>query len=212
MIELYSAEVCPFAQRVRAVLTHLEVPFRTHEIDLAERDPEFLAKTPTGKVPLLVDGKLTLYESAVICGYLAERHEWGDAFAEDVEVRARQRLAMVTWDETIAPAFYTSLRDGALESERKQALVAELKELAKTVHATRGGIGDLLSFHVATFWARMCWLHDASPVPGIVGEWVDVKRWLDAAVAQPAIQATLPDKDATIAGYREKFVGTGPTS
>lgn len=205
MLQLYSADVCPFAQRVRALLTHLKVGFEQHVVDLNDRDPEFLKLTPTGKVPLLVDGKVKLYESAVICQYLAEQHGFADAFDEKLENRARERLAMVTWDATIAPSFYRGLKERGLDADTQKAVQAELKELAQTVQATGKKVGNLLSFHVAPHWARMTWLRDLSPTADLIGEWIDVKSWLDRCVEQPAIQATLPAKEATIARYREKF-------
>jgi len=45
-------------------------------VDLSKgegRSAEFLAINPNGKVPVLIDGDLTLSESAAICIYLGER-------------------------------------------------------------------------------------------------------------------------------------------
>jgi glutathione S-transferase len=40
----------------------------------AQRDPEYLAINPMGKVPALRDGEATLAEAAAICAYVAERY------------------------------------------------------------------------------------------------------------------------------------------
>ncbi len=40
----------------------------------AQKAPEFLAINPMGKVPALVDGDVSLAESAAICAYVAERY------------------------------------------------------------------------------------------------------------------------------------------
>jgi glutathione S-transferase len=50
-----------------------------YELSLVERDgiiagPEYLAINPLGRVPAYVDGDLTLWESAAICLYLADRY------------------------------------------------------------------------------------------------------------------------------------------
>jgi len=37
------------------------------------KKPEYLAINPNGSVPTLVDGDLTIYESAAICAYLADK-------------------------------------------------------------------------------------------------------------------------------------------
>ncbi len=50
--------------------------FEFRKLDLAageHRGAQFLAVNPNGKVPALVDGDLTLFESAAICDYVANR-------------------------------------------------------------------------------------------------------------------------------------------
>lgn len=204
MIRLYSAAVCPFCQRTRALLVHLRVEFETIEIDLDARDPEFLKLSPTGKVPHLVDGKLELYESAVIAEYLAERHRMAAAFDADPATRARERLAIAAWDQTMASAFYRTMRARGEDGTRTH-VTRELQELLRTVRATGKRLGNLLSFHVAPFWARMQWLRDLSPIAGWIDEWIELKGWLDEALAQPAIQRTLPDRDEAVRRYRAWF-------
>jgi glutathione S-transferase len=39
-----------------------------------QKSPEYLALNPSGRIPVLVDGSLVLYESAAICLHLADRH------------------------------------------------------------------------------------------------------------------------------------------
>ena len=38
------------------------------------KSPEYLKLNPAGRIPVLVDGELVLYESAAICLHLADRH------------------------------------------------------------------------------------------------------------------------------------------
>jgi glutathione S-transferase len=71
-IELFTAELCPFAMRVRLALAEKDVPAREIEIDPRNRPDWFLKIAPHGQVPLLRhDGKL-VWESSVICEYLDE--------------------------------------------------------------------------------------------------------------------------------------------
>ena len=165
MLKIYSAEGCPFAHRSRALLNHLGVPFELHEIDLANRDSEFLKLTPTGRVPLLANGDFVLYESQIINTYLAEVHGWERALANNPRLRARQRLAMKQWDTTVLPAFYDSLRNPAsLDTARSAAVSKELDQLAATVEEMGTEVESLLAFHVATHWARMGWLRSYTGV------------------------------------------------
>ena len=136
MIKLYSADVCPYVQRVRAILVRLGQPFETAIIDLSERDSAFLALTPTGKVPLLLEGELKLYESQVINDYLAERNEWKEAYSADPGVRNRQKLAMKQWDSAVLPAWYRGLQSPSSFEGRIRERVA--REAARS-HSSKWG-------------------------------------------------------------------------
>jgi glutathione S-transferase len=56
MVTLYSMQRSGNSYKVRLALAHLRIPYRLVEIDILRgesRTPEFLAKNPTGQVPLL---------------------------------------------------------------------------------------------------------------------------------------------------------------
>ncbi len=40
----------------------------------AQKNPDYLRMNPSGRIPVLLDGDLVLYESAAICLHLADRH------------------------------------------------------------------------------------------------------------------------------------------
>ena len=65
-----------WSMRPWLVLRHFEIPFTEHVIALFEpgHDAAIRAVSPSGKVPLLVDGDLRVWDSLAICDYLAERH------------------------------------------------------------------------------------------------------------------------------------------
>jgi len=207
MLTLYSAEICPFAQRTRAVLARLDVPFECREIDLSDRDPTFLRLTPTGKVPLLVDGELKLYESTVVGEYLAERYGWGAALAPEPELRSRQRLAMKQWDDRVLPAWYRSLIDPrSFDAKARGKVEGELDEAEATVAAMQGVTDNLMGFHVAPFWARMDWLREHSPIPALIDAHHGLRAWADRAVGLPAILQTLPDREFAVQQYELHYV------
>ena len=204
-LTLYSAAACPFAQRTRALLTELGKPFDQREVDLDNRDPELLKQSPTGKVPFLVDGDLSLFESAVINDYLAEKFGFDDAYSDELPKRALQRLVMRRWDDVIAPTFYHSLKDPEMPKEKRDEVQKELRFLAVAVQRVSDGARGLASLHVATHWARIDWLRDLSPLGGMVDEYPALRSWLDKCAAQDAIQKTLPDRDATVERYRQRY-------
>lgn len=63
---------------------HIELGGRFGGLD----DPDFLKLNPHGKVPVLVDGGLAVWESSAIVRYLAAAYCSGAIWPEDVKVRA----------------------------------------------------------------------------------------------------------------------------
>ncbi len=57
------------------LLRELGIPFRERLVPFGGGDPEtFRAFSPTGKVPCLVDGSITVWDSLAITEYVGERH------------------------------------------------------------------------------------------------------------------------------------------
>jgi len=75
------------------MLRELGVPFQAVEVDLPRgehKSAEYLALNPFGRVPVLQDGELVIFESAAICLYLADKHpEKGLAPKPGTPARAR---------------------------------------------------------------------------------------------------------------------------
>ncbi len=75
MYKLYSMQRSGNSYKVRLALAFLGTPYRTVEIDILQgesRTPEFLAKNPSGQVPLLeVEDGRYIAESNAILWYLA---------------------------------------------------------------------------------------------------------------------------------------------
>ncbi|HET9955529.1 MAG TPA: glutathione S-transferase [Polyangiaceae bacterium] len=66
------------AHRVQLFLSLLGLPHRIVEVNLLageHKKPEFLKKNPLGKVPVIEDGELTLWDSNAILMYLAQRYD-----------------------------------------------------------------------------------------------------------------------------------------
>lgn len=68
---LYGPTLSTYVRTVRMVLAETNTPYDLKEVDIfSDRDPEYLAKNPFGKVPTLeMDGE-TLYETCAIVEYL----------------------------------------------------------------------------------------------------------------------------------------------
>jgi len=73
-VKLYDFPFSPNCRKVRAVAYELGTALDYEHVDLlkaAQRAPAFLARNPNGRVPVLEDGDLILWESTAIIRYLA---------------------------------------------------------------------------------------------------------------------------------------------
>lgn len=90
MITLYSYPNSR-SLRVAWTLEELGQDYRCQYVALAKgegQSAEHLARHPDGKVPVLEDGELTLFESVPICRYLAEQYGDGSLLPTDTKERA----------------------------------------------------------------------------------------------------------------------------
>ncbi|MES0826446.1 glutathione S-transferase family protein [Ruegeria sp. SCP11] len=73
MIKIVSFKICPFVQRVAAMLEAKQVPYDIEYIDLKNKPAWFLDISPTGQVPVMItENGQPLFESDAIVEYLDE--------------------------------------------------------------------------------------------------------------------------------------------
>jgi glutathione S-transferase len=68
------------AGRIVWLLEELELPYELNRMDFSSKDlksDEHRARHPLGRVPVLEDGDVTIYESGAIVEYVLERHKNG---------------------------------------------------------------------------------------------------------------------------------------
>lgn len=90
-MKLYSFKITPNNRKVESFIAHFELPVEIHQVNFKERDTqsdEFHALNPMRKVPVLVDGDFSLFESNAILTYLARKFPATEALPEDVQGRA----------------------------------------------------------------------------------------------------------------------------
>ena len=91
---------------------------------LGEKHPDVVELSPTGTVPVLVDGEVAIWESAVCIDYLDGRYGEGRLIPSDSVAAARVRLLQVYSDKVVGAC----LKDLVFEkrSKPRQAWDAEL--------------------------------------------------------------------------------------
>jgi glutathione S-transferase len=163
------------------------------------------AVTPTGKVPVLVDGDLTVWDTLAIAEYVAEQFPDKHLWPQDKAARARARSVCAEMH-----AGFTGLRGncpmnieaslpeiGALIWRDKPAVradVARLVAMWEALLTQHGGPMLFGEFSIAdAYFAPVCMRLKtyALPVPPAIAAYVaricalpGVKAWIDGAVAE----------------------------
>lgn len=183
----------------------MDVDFQLEEIDLSDKPSDFVELSPTGKVPMIVEDDFVLYESQVINDYLVDRHDWDEAYPEDLRLKYRQKVAMKQWDSTVLEPVYASLSEDSVLSEQWGDIEPELEYLSGVISATES-TDNLLAFHLAPFWARFCWLSEHTSFTERVRKLDGIADWLDSTLEEEPVRETLPDRDWAIEQYEKNYV------
>ncbi len=182
--------------------------------DAFEADSQFKrtigAVSPTGKVPVLVDGDLVVWDTLAIAEYLAETHPEKHLWPADPKARARARSICAEMHSG-----FTALRShcpmniearlpdtGALIWRDQSAVRADVQRLVEMWSGLLEQYGGPMLFGAFTiadaFYAPVC-MRLATyglPVPAHVSAYVQrvrelpgVKAWIDEALAEQDFRA-----------------------
>lgn len=195
MIKLFERSDCPFCWKVRLVLAELGLPWESEPTALGEKHPSVLALSPAATVPVLVDGGVVLWESAVIVEYLNARYGDGRLLPADPAGQARSRQWQVYSDRVVGPA----LRDLVFE---KRAGPPETWD-EERIHASQQqwqACLDYLERHwdaSPTFDLASCALAARAGVAEAYGAAIPerfpaLRRWYVSVKARPSWQVAYP--------------------
>lgn len=145
MLKVHGRATSSNVQAVMWTVGELHIPHQRLDVGGkfgGNREPAFLAMNPMGRVPVIEDGELTLFESQAILRYLGAKYG-SDSFWPDDPVRRAPADQWMEWAKiNVAPAviykiFWQMIRTSA--ADRDQQLVAdgvqEVKELMRMADA-----------------------------------------------------------------------------
>jgi GST-like protein len=204
MIDLYTAPT-PNGFKVSIALEEFELPYRVHVVDIrsgAQFAPDFLKISPNNKIPAIVDGELSIFESGAILVYLAEKA------GRLLPASGPGRYKVLEWLFFQVGGIGPML--GQIHHFRNYApekipyaidrYVNEGKRLFHVVDNRLSGSKFLAGdeYSIADI-ANMPWmkLHKNQGID--VAEYPHVARWIDEILARPAVQRGLavpPRSDA----------------
>jgi glutathione S-transferase len=91
MIRIIGSFVSPYVRKVLACLNLKGLPYEVDPITPFFGNEEFERISPLRRIPVLIDGDLTISDSSVICAYLDEAYAGHPLFPTDAKQRARAR-------------------------------------------------------------------------------------------------------------------------
>lgn len=155
MIRLYHYPDCPFCQKVRVVLAEKDLEYERVLVDLRkgeQKAPEFLKLNPYGKVPVLIDEDVVVYDSTIINEYLDEEYPNPPLMPDDSAGRARVRLLEDFADNSFTPPAGMVLAElhkpeAERDAERVRKYQAEMTRVLARLEPTLEG----KEFLVGTF-------------------------------------------------------------
>jgi GST-like protein len=204
MIDLYTAPT-PNGFKVSIALEELELPYAVHVIDLrsgGQFAPSFLKISPNNKIPAIVDGKLSIFESGAILVYVAEKTgrllpasgpgRWATLQWLFFQVGSiGPMLGQIHHFRNYAPEKLPYAIDRFVnEGKRLFGVVDRRLSEARWLAGDDYSIADI---------ANMPWMKLHKNQGLDIGDYPHVARWIDAMEARPAVQKGLavpPRSDA----------------
>ena len=181
------------AVRVLWMAHELGIPFEHVPQDFAgAKGPDFLAINPNGRIPVIDDDGLHVYESMAINLYLAKKHDMGLApasVAEDAHAMQWSFWVMTEVEKTLLNAmfFARGIMGNAKDPGKAAAYLAELDKPFSVLNAHLAGQAYLLGerFTVADLnvasvltWAR--------PAGVALASYPNMDAWLGRCLGRPA--------------------------
>jgi glutathione S-transferase len=177
------------------LLEEIGIPYERMPLNMREREHKseaFLKLNPNGKVPVLIDGDLILWESAAINSYLAEKHR-PELLGQTLKDRALVNQWTIWAMAEFQPPFVDLLiqflftppekRDQQVIQKAQKNVLPKLEILNKQLEGKTYILGDgftLADINIATVAniSKMSQI-DLSP-------FANVNRWLGQVCQRPA--------------------------
>ncbi|XP_044964749.1 probable glutathione S-transferase GSTF1 [Hordeum vulgare subsp. vulgare] len=214
-VKVYGVGASPFVATVLLCLEEVGADYELVPLDMAAREQRaepHLSRNPFGKIPVLEDGELTLFESRAISLYVLRKHGWpgtklqtADLLREScleesamvdvwTEVEAHQyqpAIASIVQQCVILP-FVGGARDQAVVDENvgKLEKVLDVYEARLSAHAYLAGdffsLADLVHFGITYY------LVAGTEYATLLESRANVWAWWGRVMARPSVKKVAP--------------------
>ena len=195
MIDLYSAAT-PNGHKISIALEELAVPYTLHELSLSagdQKQPWFLKINPNGRIPAIVDrdeGDFAVFESGAILVYLAEKT--GRLMPLDIKGRSRVLQWLMFQMGGIGPMMGQANVFFRYFPEKIPAAIdryqGECTRLFRVLDAHLKEHEYLAGDYSIADIANWAWVRTHRWSGVAIEDMPDLKRWMDAIRARPAVQ------------------------
>ena len=201
MMEIWGRKNSFNVQKVLWCCEELEIPYQRHDaggLFGGTSEDEYLQRNPTGLVPTIVDGDLTLWESNTIVRYLAASYGPGSLWPEDPAERALADKWMDYQLGTLFPAF----KDALVGLVRTAPENRNPEKIDASVRATAGVIA-VLDAHLEDndYVAGSSFTMGDVALGSLVYRWLELdidrpdlpalRAWYERLASRPAYQKTV---------------------
>jgi stringent starvation protein A len=146
MMRLYSGTSDPYSHRCRIVLYEKGMDFEVIDVDLLNKSEDVAAINPYGKVPVLVERDLVLYEANIINEYIDERFPHPQLMPPDPVMRGRARLFLHRFEQEIYSQVELIERGIPKAADKARSIIRDnLTQLAQILANQKFLLGDEFS-------------------------------------------------------------------
>ena len=215
-VQIYSAEICPYAQRTRLMLAEKNVDFELTEIDLANKPDWFGDISPYSKVPVVVCGDDRVYESAIINEYLEEAYPEPSLMPQEPGRRAQARIWIDYCNTRFTTPFYKMMLEQ--DPEKRKDLQEDLTKALKFMeHEGLRKLSDgpfwmgeqvtLVDFAFYPFFERFCVVEHYRNFH-LPEECTRLKAWVETMRFRPSVKEIENPPEYYIERYSKYADGT----
>ena len=189
------------AGRIIWLLEELELPYEINKMDFHPKDlksDEHRSRHPLGRIPVLDDGDIRIYESGAIVEYILERHKNGGL---KPDVSSNNYPDYLQWfhycEGMVMPPINTIVvqtvllpedrRDETVLNQAKRLLLKSLEPINNTLEGKKYLIGDFSAADIML--GHACFM--SNRLGCVSEEMLNMKSYVDNINKRPAFQTAI---------------------
>ena len=200
--KLVSFKLCPFVQKAVIVLKQKNIDYDIEYIDLADPPDWFLKISPFGKVPVLIMGEDTIFESSVINEFLEEAFP-NKLHSADLIQRAKNRSWIEFSSPCLGASFNLSIAESKQDFEKTQDDLNnrfdQLESILENQPFFNGEQFSLVDASYAPLFHRLHCMNELKPDIFQPDRHPKINRWKDLLLQQDSVV------NSTVSNFTELY-------